>query len=122
MGETYDVSSIEWEPIRLDVAHGVYGKTLLADGVKIVLYSRVGNKFGTSKYLVIVDVDTGGLEVVLNPGASGQRGAGMQAVVLTLSKNIKTVLTGYCSPTIYDQLVANGIEVIAGKLYVQGVK
>ncbi len=37
MGEAFDVASLEWEPVRPDVTHGVYGKTLLADGVKIVL-------------------------------------------------------------------------------------
>lgn len=28
---------LEWQPVRPDVARGVYGKTLLADGVKVVL-------------------------------------------------------------------------------------
>ena len=37
MGEVFDIASLEWEPVRPDVAHGVYGKTLLADGIKIVL-------------------------------------------------------------------------------------
>lgn len=37
MGEVVDITSLEWQPTRPDVARGVYGKTLLADGVKIVL-------------------------------------------------------------------------------------
>lgn len=32
-----DVTSLEWQPVRPDVARGVYGKTLLAEGVKVVL-------------------------------------------------------------------------------------
>ena len=32
-----DVTSLEWEPVRPDVSRQVYGKTLLADGVKVVL-------------------------------------------------------------------------------------
>jgi len=78
------------------------------------LNARVGGKFGTSQYLVIVDVESGEFEAVPNPGASGQRGAGMQSIVLAISKDIKTVLTGYCSPTAYNHLKANGIEVLTG--------
>ncbi|MFC1978214.1 cupin domain-containing protein [Chloroflexota bacterium] len=37
MGKAFDIASLEWEPVRPDVARGVYGKTLLADGSKIVL-------------------------------------------------------------------------------------
>jgi quercetin dioxygenase-like cupin family protein len=46
MGETVDTASLEWQPVRPDVAQRVYGKTLLADGVKVVL-TRVepGGKF-----------------------------------------------------------------------------
>jgi len=83
-----------------------------ADGPS--LYAKVGHKFGTSQYLVIVDVESGDFEAVPNPGASGQRGAGMQTVVLAISKDVKTVLTGYCSPNIYNHLKANGIEVLTG--------
>jgi len=78
------------------------------------LEAKVGHRFGTSQYLVIVDVETGDFEAVPNPGALGQRGAGMQAIVLAISKGVKTVLTGYCSPNVYNQLKANGIEVLTG--------
>ncbi len=37
MGEFRDPSSIEWHPVRPDVARGVFGKTLLSDPVRIVL-------------------------------------------------------------------------------------
>ena len=83
-----------------------------ADGPN--LEAKVGHKLGTSQYLVIVDVETEDFEAVPNPGASGQRGAGMQAVVLAISRDVKAVLTGYCSPTAYNQLRANGIEVLTG--------
>ncbi len=50
MGKALDVSSLEWRPVRPDVAHRVYGKTLLADGVKVVL-TRVapGGAFSTHR-------------------------------------------------------------------------
>ncbi len=46
MGEVLEEGSIEWRPLRPDVAQGIVGRTLLADGVKVVL-TRVapGGKF-----------------------------------------------------------------------------
>jgi len=64
-----------------------------ADGAD--LEARVAQKFGVSKYLAIVDLDTGDFETVPNPGSSQQRGAGVQAVLLAISKDVKTVLTGW---------------------------
>ena len=78
------------------------------------LNAEVGYRFGASQYLVIVSVESGDFEAVPNPGASAQRGAGMQAIVLAISRDVKTVLTGYCSPNIYNHLKANGIEVLTG--------
>jgi predicted Fe-Mo cluster-binding NifX family protein len=75
------------------------------------LEARVGARFGTCRYVVIVDLDTGDFEIVPNPGVSGQ---GMQAVVLAVSKNVHAVLTGYCSPVARSHLVSNGIEVVTG--------
>lgn len=50
MGKIVDVTSLEWQPVRPDVARGVYGKTLLADGVKVVL-TRVasGGRFSAHR-------------------------------------------------------------------------
>ncbi len=78
------------------------------------LNAGVGHKLGSSQYLIIVDLDSDGFEAVPNPGASGQRGAGMQSVVLAISRDVKAVITGYCSPAVHDQLKANGIEVLLG--------
>ena len=85
---------------------------IAADGAN--LEAKIGQKLGTSQYLVIVDLDSGAFEAVPNPGASGQHGAGIQAIVLAISKDVKAVLAGYCSPTTYNQLRANGIEVLTG--------
>ena len=86
------------------------------------LDASVGHKLGTSRYLIIVDTESGDFEAVSNPGASGQQGAGIQAVVLAVSKEVSTIVTGYLSPAIKEQLMANGIEVMSGvKGTVQGV-
>ena len=76
------------------------------------LEAKVGHKLGTSQYLVIVEVETGDFETVPNPGVSGQRGAGIQSVLLAVSKGVKTIVTGYCSPAIKGQLKTSGIEVL----------
>lgn len=78
------------------------------------LDARVAQRFGISPYLMIVDPETMEFEAVTNPGAAGQRAAGVQTVVLAISKKVDAVLTGYCSPTAMKYLTDNGIEVITG--------
>ena len=50
MAEVFQSDSVAWEPVRPAIAQGVYGRTLLADGVKAVL-TRVapGGKFAMHK-------------------------------------------------------------------------
>lgn len=50
MSEVFQITALEWQPVRPDVARGVYGKTLLANGVKLVL-TRVepGGTFATHR-------------------------------------------------------------------------
>jgi predicted Fe-Mo cluster-binding NifX family protein len=83
-----------------------------ADGSN--LDARVAHRFGISAYLIIVDPETMEFEPVPNPGASGQRAAGVQTVVLAISKGVDTVLTGYCSPTAIKYLSDSGIDVVTG--------
>jgi len=78
------------------------------------LEARVAQRFGISPYLIIVDPETMEFEAVPNPGAAGQRAAGVQTVVLAISKEVGAVLTGYLSPTAMKYLTNNGIEVITG--------
>ena len=73
-----------------------------------------GNRFGASEYLLIIEVDSGEFEAVPNPTGTRQHGAGVQAIVLAVSKGAEAVLTGYCSPVIANQLKANSIEVLTG--------
>jgi mannose-6-phosphate isomerase-like protein (cupin superfamily) len=37
MSQVFQAASLEWQPIRPDIARGVFDKTLLANGVKAVL-------------------------------------------------------------------------------------
>ncbi len=40
MPRWFEAGELEWQPVRPDVAHEVFAKTLLADGVRMAL-SRV---------------------------------------------------------------------------------
>ena len=74
----------------------------------------MSRRFGVSPYLLVVDLKSGTLEAVRNPGAAAQRAAGMQAVVQLLRQDIQVLLTGYCSPAARQHLEANGVQVHAG--------
>ena len=76
--------------------------------------ARVAQRFGISQYLIIVDPETMEIEAIPNPGAAGKPAAGMQAVVIAISKEVDTVMTGYCSPTAMKYLTDNGIDVVTG--------
>ena len=78
------------------------------------LNAGVAQRFGISHYLIIVDTETMEIEAIPNPGAAGKAAAGVQAVVIAISKEVDTVLTGYCSPTAMKYLRDNGIEVVTG--------
>ncbi len=78
------------------------------------LESPISRRFGTTPYFLIADSKTGALDVVRNPVSLEQRGAGVQAVVLLLSRNVGALLTGYCSPVMRRHLEENGVQVISG--------
>ncbi len=50
MSQIAETASLEWQPVRPEVTHNVFGKTLLEDGVKVVL-TRVaaGGEFRTHR-------------------------------------------------------------------------
>jgi quercetin dioxygenase-like cupin family protein len=50
MSQITQVASLDWEPVRPEVTHDIFGRALLADGVKVVL-TRVapGGEFRTHR-------------------------------------------------------------------------
>jgi predicted Fe-Mo cluster-binding NifX family protein len=78
------------------------------------LTAQVAQRFGISPYLIIIDPETMEIEAIPNPGAAGKQAAGIQAVVIAITKEVDTVLTGYCSPTAMKYLADNGIDVVTG--------
>jgi predicted Fe-Mo cluster-binding NifX family protein len=55
------------------------------------LAMQMAQQFGISHYLIIDDSETMEIEAVPNPGAAGKQAAGMQAVVIVISKEVDTV-------------------------------
>jgi predicted Fe-Mo cluster-binding NifX family protein len=78
------------------------------------LHSNVGQRLGTSPYLIILNLKNGEYEVLPNTGLSGQRGAGLPILMLAVKKGIKTVITGYCNPAIKEQFIKSDIDIITG--------
>jgi predicted Fe-Mo cluster-binding NifX family protein len=50
------------------------------------LDAKVAHRFGTSEYLLIIDVDSGDFEAIPNPAGARQHGAGVQTIVLAVSR------------------------------------
>ena len=78
------------------------------------LDANIANRFNTAKYLLVVDVDTSDYEVIPSPFTTGQHGAGIQTIVLAVSRGAKAVVTGYANPAIVNQFKSSGIEVLTG--------
>lgn len=76
--------------------------------------SGVSTRFNTADYVIIYDTVTEEYEAVPNPFSSGQHGAGIQVIMLAVSKGAKAVLSGYTSPSIVTQFKTNGIDVVTG--------
>jgi len=83
-----------------------------ADGGELT--SNVGHQFGQSGYLIVIDLNTMSFKAIPNPISPGQSGAGVQMVAAAVTRKVKAVLTGYCSPTAESYLSANKIEVLTG--------
>ena len=83
-----------------------------SEGIK--LKDRVGHRFGSSPYLIIIDCSTDNFEAIPTPGSLGRHGSVVQTIVLALSKDVQAVLTGYLSPNARRHLEANGIEIFTG--------
>jgi len=78
------------------------------------LQSPVGQRLGTSAYLIFLDTRTMTFEAVPNPAAADQRTFGLQAVVLAIDRQVDALLTGYCSPMAIRYLSESGIKVATG--------
>lgn len=77
------------------------------------LDSRVSDRLGLSPYLLVVDPESGGVEVVRSLKDAGS-GAGMQVVAQIIAMKSDVLLVRWCSPVAQRYLSAHGVEVHEG--------
>ncbi len=58
------------------------------------LESILDQRFGHCKYFVIVDMQTGAIEIIPNPYSEAEEQAGTLAVKLLSSKNVNKIISG----------------------------
>ncbi|VBB44533.1 conserved membrane hypothetical protein [uncultured Desulfatiglans sp.] len=77
------------------------------------LDSRVSDRLGLSPYLLVVDPDSGCVEVVRSMRDAGS-GAGLQVVARIIEMKSDVLLVRWCSPVARRYLSAHGVEVHEG--------
>lgn len=79
------------------------------------LEAQVDPRFGRAAYFVIVDPDTMEFEAVDNKQSLNMpQGAGVQAGMTVINKNVEVLLTGNCGPKAFRTLAAANVDVITG--------
>jgi len=77
------------------------------------LDSKIDPRFGRAAYILIVDTDSHGLEVIDNSSnLNAFKGAGIQAAASLSKSGAEVLLTGYCGPNAFKTLRAAGIKVV----------
>jgi len=77
------------------------------------LDSQVDPRFGRAAYILIVDTDHDGVEVLDNSeNINAFKGAGIQAAAMISRKGAEVLLTGYCGPNAHKTLQAAGVKVV----------
>ncbi len=76
------------------------------------LDSQVDPRFGRAAYILIVDSETSGFEVLDNKeNANALKGAGIQAASMIAEKGAEVLVTGFCGPNAFKALKAAKIGV-----------
>jgi len=76
------------------------------------LNSEVDPRFGRAAFIIIVDTETMGYEVIdNNANVHAFKGAGIQAATTISERGVEVLLTGYCGPNAFRTLEAAGIKV-----------
>ena len=79
------------------------------------LDSQVDPRFGRAAYILIVDSETFGFEVLdNNENVNALKGAGIQAASMLSDRGAEVLLTGFCGPNAFKALKAAKIGVASG--------
>ncbi len=77
--------------------------------------SRVDQRFGRARYLIVVDTQTGETQVHDNEvNLNAMQGAGIQTAQNVARLNVTSVLTGHAGPNAFEALSAAGVKVYTG--------
>ena len=102
MAETVEGAGIQ-EELKLKIAVTSQGKDL---------DSPMDPRFGRAPYILIVDMDSQGFEVLDNSeNVNAFKGAGIQTAVMVSNEGAEVLLTGYCGPNAFKTLNAAGVKV-----------
>ncbi len=72
----------------------------------------IDSRFGRAGYFLVVDIDSGGHEVIENSqNLQAAQGAGIQAARNVADSGVKTVITGNVGPKAFRTLATAGIEI-----------
>lgn len=75
------------------------------------LDSPLDPRFGRAVVLLVIDLETGGLER-LRSGSGNAHGAGIQAAQAVIDSGARVLITGHVGPKAFEVLDAGGVRVI----------
>lgn len=73
--------------------------------------AKVDARFGRAPYFLIIDTETGAMEVVENNGAAQGQGAGIAAATQMLDKGVEGLLTGRVGPNALRVFQTSGVKI-----------
>jgi predicted Fe-Mo cluster-binding NifX family protein len=76
--------------------------------------AKIDPRFGRAPYFLIVDTESGGIEVVENSAAQQVQGAGTGAAQLVIDKGADALFTGRLGPNALNVLQVSGIKFYEG--------
>jgi predicted Fe-Mo cluster-binding NifX family protein len=76
--------------------------------------SKIDETFGRAPYFLLIDTDTGAMDVIENPAATQGQGAGIAAAQIAADNGADAVLTGYAGQNAFHAFQASGIKLFVG--------
>ncbi len=77
------------------------------------LNSQLDPRFGRASYILIVDTQTLGCDIIDNKkNKDAFKGAGIQAAAMIADAEAQVLLTGFCGPNAFKTLKAAGVKVV----------
>lgn len=75
------------------------------------LDSKVDSRFGRCAYFILVETNTGEVEVVANQSVAAGHGAGIGSVQFLVSRGVEAVCTAKVGPNAFQAFASAGIKV-----------